>query len=182
MVWFAIALAVLGLAVFGLVFFDPEHLGAPLVEGLPRVPRGTPLKTEPVAQAGFLEVVSAPSGRYPLVQVSLGSFGRNFGEPKWARVKVLDAAGQGPLLVGAEVGLGHGKLEAGQRFVACLNARGEVVDGYPADADGKVRLISDDSASAKAVPYDATEPMTPAEALLELVGKPPSTTPTKFRP
>ncbi len=178
MVWLVVGAVVV---VLGLLFVDPDRSGAPLVEGLPRVPRGQAVRSELVTQAALVEVVSAPSGRWPVMRVSLG-FWRNDAGPRWARVKVLEVAGQGPLVAGAEVGLTHGRLEVGQRFALSLNARGEAVDGYLAEADGRVRLVADDSSAAPVAPYLPTEPLPVAEALGRLVGAPPSTIPTKFRP
>lgn len=178
MLWIAGAVVLL---LLGAVFTDPEFSGEPLVKGLARVPRGTPSKAEPVAQAALVEVVAAPSGRWPLVKVSLG-FWRNDAGPRWAKVRVLEASGDGPLKAGAEVALDHWRLEPGQRFVVCLNARGESVDGYLADAAGKVSLVDDTPTAEPIAPFASTPPMAPADAFPRLVGKPPSTIPTKFRP
>lgn len=178
MLWSAGAVVLL---VLGAVFVDPESSGEPLVKGLARVPRGVPTASEVVTQAAFVEVVAAPSGRWPLVKVSLG-FWRNDAGPRWAKVRVLEVAGDGPLKAGAEHALDHWRLEAGQRFVVCLNGRGESVDGYLADAAGQVSLVDPTPTAEPIAPFVSTPPMAPAEALARLVGKPPSTIPTKFRP
>lgn len=178
MLWIAGGLVLL---LLGLVFFDPELGGEPLVKDLARVPRGTPSAAEVVAQAALVEVLAAPSGRWPVMHLSLG-FWRNDAGPRWARIRVLEAAGEGPLRTGGEYGLAHSRLEPGQRFILCLNERGQAVDGYLTEADGRVRLIADDPSDPPAVPFATTPPLAPDEAFSRLLGKPPATTPTKFRP
>lgn len=165
------------------VFFDPEFAGRPLVKGLTQVPLGAPSASAPVAQVGLVEVVAAPSFSWPLVKVSLG-FWRNDAGPRWARVRVLEAAGQGPLTAGAECALAHRQapLVAGQRFVVSLDATGGSVDGYVADAAGLVQLVDDAPTPEPVAPYVPTAPMPAREAFSRLLGKPPSLIPTKFRP
>jgi hypothetical protein len=172
MVLLGVGVAV-GLVVF-LSTFHPGGFGAPLVEGLPRVPRA-PAAGAPVAQVLDVEVVASPDPGWPIMTFS-------FQAPRvyWSRVKVRASAGVGAPPVGAEMGLES--KGATTRFLVCLDAEGRHLDGYALDADGRVRLVGEASPDEPIAPYRPTEPMPVAEAMERLLGRPGSTIPTKFRP
>ena len=154
--------------------FHPGRFGAPLVEGLTRIPAAE-TRGGLVTQVLDVEVVTRPDPSWPPL-----SFGFQKPHTYWTRVRVKASAGQGAPPPGTELGLAS--RYAPDRFLVCLDATGGHIDGYVLEASGLVRLVGDASPSAKAVPYDATEPMPVQEAFTKLLGKPGSTIPTKFRP
>lgn len=171
------AVLVVGCLVGAVVFFSqfhPGRFGAPLVEGLPRVPAGE-TRGGVVTQVLDVEVVARPDPSWPPL-----SFGFQKPLMYWTRVRVKASAGQGAPAAGTELGLAS--RYAPDRFLVCLDATGAHIDGYVLESSGLVRLVGDASPAAQHVPYDATEPMPVQEAFTTLLGKPGSTIPTKFRP
>lgn len=154
--------------------FHPGRFGAPLVEGLPRIPAAE-TRGAIITQVLDVEVVARPDPSWPPL-----SFGFQKPHTYWTRVRVKASAGQGAPPPGTELGLASRR--APDRFLVCVDASGAHIDGYVLEPSGLVRLVADASAAAKHVPYDATEPMPVAEAFTKLLGSPGSTIPTKFRP
>ncbi len=154
--------------------FHPGRFGAPLVEGLTRVPAGE-TRGVVVTQVLDVEVVARPDPSWPPL-----SFGFQKPHTYWTRVRVKASAGQGAPPPGTELGLES--RDAPDRFLVCLDATGAHIDGYVLETSGLVRLVGDASPAAQHVPYDATEPMPVQEAFTKLLGNPGSTIPTKFRP
>lgn len=170
-------LSVVVLTVGAAVFFSQFHpggFGAPLVEGLPRIPKAQGYGAT-VAQVLDVEVLARPDPSWPPL-----SFGFQKPHTYWTRVRVKASAGAGAPPAGTELGLSS--RYSPDRFLVCLDATGAHIDGYQLEASGLVRLVGDASPSAQHVPYDPTEPMTVAEAFTKLLGAPGSTIPTKFRP